>query len=212
MTVSRPSLRIRRGRWRTRAARRVANRGGAHRALQHGGEGGRRRTRPRWPAAALRTAPLPLPTWALEHAPQTPAPARGQCAGGRERCEDRSRGSGCRWCRWRSCPFQRTIMGSPSRNVQYHPPRLSEDRLNLAQPHSPSLPTHCSGKSGMRRVSCWRKLSSSFAETVLFGRSPSLMFFVISNSRRCGPVLFGGTLRSLLVSRVFQGNLGGRET
>ena len=34
-------------------------------------------------------------------------------------------------------------MGSPSRNVQYHPPRLSEDRLNLAQPHSPSLPTHC---------------------------------------------------------------------
>ena len=41
-------------------------------------------------------------------------------------------------------------MGSPSRNVQYHPPRLSEDRLNLPQPHSPSLPTHCSGKSGMR--------------------------------------------------------------
>ena len=34
-------------------------------------------------------------------------------------------------------------MGSPSRNVQYHPPRLSEDRLNLPQPHSPSLPTHC---------------------------------------------------------------------
>ena len=41
-------------------------------------------------------------------------------------------------------------MGSPSRNVQYHPPRLSEDRLNLSQPHSPSLLTHCSGKSGMR--------------------------------------------------------------
>ena len=41
-------------------------------------------------------------------------------------------------------------MGSPSRNVQYHPPRLSEDRINLPQPHSPSLPTHCSGKSGMR--------------------------------------------------------------
>ena len=41
-------------------------------------------------------------------------------------------------------------MGSPSRNVQYHPPRLSEDRLNPPQPHSPSLPTHCSGKSGMR--------------------------------------------------------------
>ncbi len=135
-------------------ARRVANRGGAHRALQHGGEGGRRRTRPRWPAAALRTAPLPLPTWALEHAPQTPAPAGGQCAGGRECCEDRSRGSGCRW---RSCPFQRTIMGSPSRNVQYHPPRLSEDRLNLPQPHSPSLPTHCSGKSGMRPRGCTRR-------------------------------------------------------
>ena len=40
MTVSRPSLRIRRGRWRTTGARRVANRGGAHRALQHGGEAG----------------------------------------------------------------------------------------------------------------------------------------------------------------------------
>ena len=47
-------------------------------------------------------------------------------------------------------------MGSPSRNVQYHPPRLSEDRLNLSQPHSPSLLTHCSGKSGMRpaKVRC----------------------------------------------------------
>ena len=43
-------------------------------------------------------------------------------------------------------------MGSPSRNVQYHPPRLSEDRLNLPQPHSPSLLTHCSGKSGMRPI------------------------------------------------------------
>ena len=29
-------------------------------------------------------------------------------------------------------------MGSPSRNVQYHPPRLSEDRLNLA-PASQSI-------------------------------------------------------------------------
>ena len=47
-------------------------------------------------------------------------------------------------------------MGSPSRNVQYHPPRLSEDRLNLPQPHSPSLPTHCSGKSGMRPAGCDR--------------------------------------------------------
>ncbi len=48
-------------------------------------------------------------------------------------------------------------MGSPSRNVQYHPPRLSEDRLNLPQPHSPSLPTHCSGKSGMRPRGCTRR-------------------------------------------------------
>ena len=47
-------------------------------------------------------------------------------------------------------------MGSPSRNVQYHPPRLSEDRLNLPQPHSPSLPTHCSGKSGMRPLAVER--------------------------------------------------------
>ena len=51
-------------------------------------------------------------------------------------------------------------MGSPSRNVQYHPPRLSEDRLNLPQPHSPSLPTHCSGKSGMRPSAGRRHRSS----------------------------------------------------
>ena len=95
-------------------ARRVANRGRAHRALQHGGEEGAEELVRDGPQTALRTAPLPLPTWALEHAPQTPAPAGGQCAGGRECCQDRSRGSGCRW----SCPFQRIIMGSPSRNVQ----------------------------------------------------------------------------------------------
>ena len=40
MTVSRPSLRIRRVQVAHEGARRVANRGGAHRALQHGGEEG----------------------------------------------------------------------------------------------------------------------------------------------------------------------------
>ena len=55
-------------------------------------------------------------------------------------------------------------MGSPSRNVQYHPPRLSEDRLNLPQPHSPSLPTHCSGKSGMRPCHLNRRSRARRAE------------------------------------------------
>ena len=127
-------------------ARRVANRGGAHARCSTGV-----RRAPKNSSAMARSCSSHCSASSadlgLEHAPQTPAPAGGQCAGGRECCEDRSRGSGCRW---RSCPFQRTIMGSPSRNVQYHPPRLSEDRLNLPQPHSPSLPTHCSGKSGMR--------------------------------------------------------------
>ena len=137
-------------------ARRVANRGRAHRALQHGGEEGAEELVRDGPQSALRTAPLSLPTWALEHAPQTPAPAGGQCAGGRECCQDRSRGSGCRW----SCPFQRTIMRSPSRNVQYHPPRLSEDRLNLPQPHSPSLPTHCTAP-GNRECARPKKLGTA---------------------------------------------------
>ena len=47
-------------------------------------------------------------------------------------------------------------MGSPSRNVQYHPPRLSEDRLNLPQPHSPSLPTHCTAPGNRE---CARRIS-----------------------------------------------------
>ena len=45
-------------------------------------------------------------------------------------------------------------MGSPSRNVQYHPPRLSEDRLNLPQPHSPSLPTHCTAPGNRECALC----------------------------------------------------------
>ena len=142
LTVSRPSLRIRRGRWRTRA--RAASPTAAERTARC--STGVRRA-PTHSSAMARSCASSADRGAVEHAPQTPAPAGGQCAGGREGCEDRSRGSG--W-RWRSCPVQRTIMGSPSRNVQYHPPRLSEDRLNLPQPHSPSLPTHCSGKSGMR--------------------------------------------------------------
>ena len=62
-------------------------------------------------------------------------------------------------------------MGSPSRNVQYHPPRLSEDRLNLPQPHSPSLPTHCSGKSGMRPSSPSKPRRPSAAETSIAGQA-----------------------------------------
>ena len=73
-------------------------------------------------------------------------------------------------------------MGSPSRNVQYHPPRLSEDRLNLAQPHSPSLPTHCSGKSGMRPrpLRQWRHLP--------WGRKPAWLRYAPwrVSCRQCG--------------------------
>ena len=116
LTVSRPSLRI-------------ANRGGAHRALQHGGEAGA--------DALVRDGPqlrfLCRPgRWSTRLKLQRPPEGSAQVDG--KVAKYRSRGSGCRW---RSCPVQRTIMGSPSRNVQYHPPRLSEDRLNLPQPHSP---------------------------------------------------------------------------
>ena len=136
-------------------ARRVANRGGAHRALQHGGEEGAEelvRDGPQLLFALLRFLCRPG-RWSTRLKLQRPPEGSAQVDG--NVCEDRSRGSGCRW---RSCPFQRTIMGSPSRNVQYHPPRLSEDRLNLPQPHSPSLPTHCSGKSGMRPS--WRAMEA----------------------------------------------------
>ena len=139
MTVSRPSLRIRRGRWRTRAL--AASPTAAERTARC--STGVRRA-PKNSSAMTRSCSSHCSAssadpgrWSTRLKLQRPP--GGQCAGGRECCEDRSRGSGCRW----SCPFQRTIMGSPSRNVQYHPPRLSEDRLNLPQPHSPSLPTHC---------------------------------------------------------------------
>ena len=53
-------------------------------------------------------------------------------------------------------------MGSPSRNVQYHPPRLSEDRLNLPQPHSPSLPTHCTAPGNRECArTCWIGVTGS---------------------------------------------------
>ena len=90
-----------------------------------------RRTRPRWPAAALRTAPLPLPTWALEHGLKLfPPEGSAQGTGPLRRSISRP---GCRW----SCPFQRTIMGSPSRNVQYHPPVCPKTGST-----SPSLTVH----------------------------------------------------------------------
>ena len=54
-------------------------------------------------------------------------------------------------------------MGSPSRNVQYHPPRLSEDRLNLAQPHSPSLPTHCTAPGNRECARQHRPLRTGLA-------------------------------------------------
>ena len=128
-------------------ARRVAHGGGAHRALKHGGEEGAEelvREGPQLLFELLRFL-CRLGRWStgveLQRPPEGSAQVNGNVS------QDRSRCSGCRWgC----CPFQRTIMGIPSSNVQYHPPRLSENQLNLPQPHSPSLPTHCSGKSGMR--------------------------------------------------------------
>ena len=74
-------------------------------------------------------------------------------------------------------------MGSPSRNVQYHPPRLSEDRLNLPQPHSPSLPTHCSGKSGMRPPGT----AAAQARTPDIGNHPFLKTTETPQTRRSMP-------------------------
>ena len=173
MTVSRPVAPHPPGQVAHEGARCVANRGGAHRALQHGGEEGAEelvRDGPQLLFALLRFL-CRAGRWSTRL--KLPAPAGGQCAGGRECCQDRSRGSGCRW---RSCPFQRTIMSSPSRNVQYHPPRLSEDRLNLPQPHSPTallreignapllgVPTRIVRKYTVRRVA---GASSGAHETV----------------------------------------------
>ena len=56
-------------------------------------------------------------------------------------------------------------MGSPSRNVQDHPPRLSEDRLNLPQPHSPSLPTHCTAPGNRECAHFAREFCSFLART-----------------------------------------------
>ena len=127
-------------------ARRVANRGGAHRALQHGGEEGAEelvRDGPQLLFALLRFLCRPG-RWSTRLKLQRPPEGSAQVDGNVRRSLSRLGVS------MALLSIQRTIMGSPSRNVQYHPPRLSEDRLNLPQPHSPSLPTHCSGKSGMR--------------------------------------------------------------
>ena len=52
-------------------------------------------------------------------------------------------------------------MSSPSRNVQYHPPRLSEDRLNLPQPHSPTALLREIGNAPLAHCPPWFKASSS---------------------------------------------------
>ena len=121
-------------------ARRVANRGGAHRALQHGGEEGAEelvRDGPQLLFALLRFFCRPG-RWSTRLKLQRPPEGSAQVDGNVAKIDLAARGVDGALVH-----FNRTIMGSPSRNVQYHPPRLSEDRLNLPQPHSPSLPTHC---------------------------------------------------------------------
>ncbi len=73
-------------------------------------------------------------------------------------------------------------MGSPSRNVQYHPPRLSEDRLNLPQPHSPSLPTHCTAPGNREcALNDWFEAvtEKQYTRELLFSSAFELMSVVV---------------------------------
>ena len=183
MTVSRPSLRIRRGRWRTRALA-ASPTAAEHTARCSTGV----RRAPKNSSAMARSCSSHCSTSSAD----VGAGARASNSSARRRAVRRWTGMLRRWalerprgsgCRWRSCPFQRTIMGSPSRNVQYHPPRLSEDRLNFPQPHSPSLPTHCSGKSGMRPVR--PRLCRSSDVDRRCGRTLSAVLFLRPAVSRC---------------------------
>ena len=125
-------------------ARRVANRGGAHRALQHGGEEGAEelvRDGPQLLFALLRFLCRPG-RWSTRLKLQRPPEGSAQVDGNVAKIDLAARGVD-------GALAISTHHHGQSEPVQYHPPRLSEDRLNLPQPHSPSLPTS-SGKSGMR--------------------------------------------------------------
>ena len=73
-------------------------------------------------------------------------------------------------------------------------PRLSEDRLNLAQPHSPSLPTHCSGKSGMRPP---RLPPGAVRSSHLYKRPLGVCLYSLSSrsDRACRPPIPGSRRR-----------------
>ena len=148
MTVSRPSLRIRRGRWRTRAL--AASPTAAERTARC--STGVRRA-PKNSSAMTRSCSSHCSASSADLG----AGARASNSSARRRAVRRWTGMlprsisrlGCRWC---SCPFQRTIMGSPSRNVP-GPPSPSVRRPAQPPPASQSIfayTLHCSGKSGMR--------------------------------------------------------------
>ena len=128
-------------------ARRVANRGGAHRALQHGGEEGAEelvRDGPQLLFALLRFLCRPG-RWSTRLKLQRPPEGSAQVDGNVAKIDLAARGVDGALVHFNAPSWAvRALMSSTTL------PRLSEDRLNLPQPHSPSLPTHCSGKSGMR--------------------------------------------------------------
>ena len=130
-------------------ARRVANRGGAHRALQHGGEEGAEelvRDGPQLLFALLRFLCRPG-RWSTRLKLQRPPEGSAQVDGNVAKIDLAARGVDGALVHFNAPSWAvRAVMS------RYHPPRLSEDRLNLPQPHSPSFAytLHCSGKSGMR--------------------------------------------------------------
>ena len=128
-------------------ARRVANRGGAHRALQHGGEEGAEelvRDGPQLLFALLRFLCRPG-RWSTRLKLQRPPEGSAQVDGNVAKIDLAARGVDGALVHFNAPSWAvRAVMSSTTLPV------CPKDRLNLPQPHSPSLPTHCSGKSGMR--------------------------------------------------------------
>ena len=143
LTVSRPSLRMP-GQVAHEGARRVANRGESHRPLQHGGEEGAEELVRDDPQLLFALEPLPLPTWALECASNSSA---------RRRAVRRWTGIVAK------IDLDRGVDGLVHFNAPSWAVRAVMSRTTLpvcpktgstSRSLRPSLPTHCSGKSGMR--------------------------------------------------------------
>ena len=84
----------------------------------------------------------------------------------------------------------------PNDRDHLNPPRLSEDRLNLPQPHSPSLPTHTALLREIGNAPVWvvpdQPAAAHASEDAPGGQSCGLWFHVVT-----GPDGVGDTRRHL---------------